>query len=352
MVMMRASGKSHLVRAAKLASLVVIVLAAALALYTLHVTHVHPTTTDSSIDADVVHVAAAVGGRVLEIRASENARVAKGDLLFQIDPVPYQLAVAQAEADLHIAEAQLETQRRVLFTQRSAALIAGNETKNALENHKLAKRTADRLRPLAASGYVPKQQLDQAEVAERDTATVLAQAQERHAAAVEAIDTEAAAEATVHARRAALAIAQRGLENTTVRAPHNGLVVGLTISTGEMVTRSQSLFTLINRDEWFAVANFRETELEAIAVGDCATVFSMIDRKVPIRGTVQGISWGVTDTERINLPRSVPYVERSLNWVRVAQRFPVRVRLEIPPPHLMRVGASAVVQIKHGAQCP
>jgi len=350
--MMRASGKSYLVRAGTLISLVIVAVAAAIALYTLHETYVHPTTTDSSIDADVVHVAAAVGGRVLEIRVSENARVAKGDLLFQIDPVPYQLAVAQAEADLHIAEAQLETQRRVLSTQRSAALIAGDETKNALENHELAKRTAKRLRPLAASGYVPKQQLDQAEVTERDTATTLAQAQERHAAAIEAIDTEAAAEATVRARRAALAIAQRGLENTTVCAPHNGLVVGLSISSGEMVVPSQSLFTMINSDEWFAVANFRETDLNAIAIGDCATVFSMIDRKIPIRGAVQGIGWGVADTERVNLPRSVPYVERSLNWVRVAQRFPVRIRLESPPQQLMRLGASAVVQIKHGAQCP
>lgn len=350
--MMRASSRSHLVRAGGLISLVIIALAAAVALYTLHETHLHPTTTNSSIDADIVHIAAAVGGRILEIRVSENAHVAKGDLLFQIDPVPYQLAVAQAEADLHIAEAQLETQRRVLSTQRSIALIAGDETKNALENHELAKRTANRLRPLAASGYVPKQQLDQAEVTERDTATGLAQAQERHVAAIAAIDTEAAAEATVRARRAALAIAQRGLENTTVRAPHNGLVVGLTISSGEMVVPSQSLFTLINRDEWFAVANFRETDLNAIAIGDCATVFSMIDRKIPIRGIVQGIGWGVADTERVNLPRSVPYVERSLNWVRVAQRFPVRIRLESPPQQLMRLGASAVVQIKHGPQCP
>jgi membrane fusion protein, multidrug efflux system len=349
---MRAIGKSHVLRAGRLISLVIVVLAAAVAFYTLHETQVHPTSTDSSIDADIVHVAAAVGGRVLEIRASENARVAKGDLLFQIDPVPYQLAVAQAEADLHIAEAQLETQRRAVSTQRSTASIAGQETKTALENHELAKRTAKRLRPLAASGYVPKQQLDQAEVAERDTARTLAQAQERHAAAIEAIDTVAATEATVRARRAALAIAQRGLENTTVRAPHNGLVVGLTISSGELVAPSQSLFTLINRDEWFAVANFRETNLDAIAIGDCATVFSMIDRKIPIKGTVQSIGWGVADTERVNLPRSVPYVERSLNWVRVAQRFPVRIRLEGPPQQLMRVGASAVVQIKHGAQCP
>jgi membrane fusion protein, multidrug efflux system len=348
---MKATGQSRFRGLGRFISLVIILLAAAIAIYTLHESFDFPTSSDSSIDADVVHVAATVGGKVLEIAVSENTRVAKGDLLFQIDPVPYQQAVAQAEADLHIAEAELETRRRTLSTQRSSATIAGDETKNAFENHQLAKRTADRLRPLAASGYVPKQQLDQAEVTERDTATALAQAQERHASLVNAIDTEAAAEAAVNGRRAALAIAQRGLENTTVRAPHNGLVVGLTISSGETVAPAQSLFTLINTDEWYAVANFRETELDAIATGDCATVFSMLDRTVPIKGTVQGIGWGVLDQDRISLLGRVPYVERSLNWVRVAQRFPVRVRLENPPPLLMRLGASAVVEIKHGAQC-
>jgi membrane fusion protein, multidrug efflux system len=334
-----------------LISLAIVVFAAVIALYTLHESDVYPSTSDSSIDADVVHVAAAVGGRVLEIAVTENARVAKGDLLFQIDQVPYQLSVAQAEADLHLAEAQLDTQKRAISTQRSAATIAGDQTKSAFENHELAKRTADRLRPLAASGYVPKQQLDQADVAERDTATAVVQARERQDAAVVAINTLAAAEAGIAARRAALAIAQRGLEDTTVRAPHDGLVVGLTISSGETIAPAQSIFTLINTEEWFAVANFRETDLRAMAIGDCATVYSMIDRTVPIKGTVQGIGWGVTDQDRINLPRSVPYVERSLNWVRVAQRFPVRIRLENPPQNLMRLGASAAVQIKHGAQC-
>ncbi|MGA3342700.1 MAG: multidrug transporter subunit MdtN, partial [Methylocella sp.] len=120
---------------------------------------------------------------------------------------------------------------------------------------------------------------------------------------------------------------------------------------GEMVVPSQALFTLISAEEWFAVANFRETDLHAIAIGDCATVFSMIDRRQPIKGGVEGIGWGVLDDERINLPRSVPYVQRSLNWVRVAQRFPVRVRLENPPEQLMRLGASAVVEVKHGDKC-
>ena len=350
-VAMETAGKSRVASRDRLISVGIIVLAAALAIYAFHESTVHPTTTDSSIDADIVHVAAAVGGRIIELPVSENARVAAGDLLFQIDPLPYRLAVEQAAADLNIAEAELETRRRVLSTQRSDALIAANQTKNALQNHELAMRSLERISPLASKGYVPKQQLDDAQVLEKDTATKLTQAQEQEAAAYRAIDTEAAAEATVLARKAALAIAQRALEDTTVRASHNGLVVSLRVSTGEMIIPSQSLFTLINTDEWFANANFRETELDWIAVGDCATVFSLIDRKVPIKGVVQGIGWGVTDQDVINIPRSVPFVERSMNWVRVAQRFPVRIRIENPPQQLMRLGASAVVEIKHGAAC-
>jgi multidrug efflux system membrane fusion protein len=97
--------------------------------------------------------------------------------------------------------------------------------------------------------------------------------------------------------------------------------------------------------------NFRETDLHAIAVGDCATVYSMIDRTAAIKGVVQGLGAGVLDTDRINVPRSVPYVERSLNWVIVAQRFPVRIHLVDPPQHLVRLGATAAVEMKHGADC-
>lgn len=324
---MEVAGKTRTRSRGRLISISVIALAVALALYAFHESNTHPTSSDSSIDADVVHVAAAVGGRIIQLPVVENMHVAEGSLLFQIDPLPYRLAVEQSAAELGIA--------------RSTAAVAADQTKSAKDNHDLATRTVERLRPLAAKGYVPQQQLDQAQVSEKDTATKLIQAQE----------SQTAADATVRARTAALGIAQRQLDDTTVRATHNGLVVGLTVSTGEMVVPSQSLFTLINTDEWFAVANFRETDLSAMAVDDCATVFSMIDRKIPIKGVVQGIGWGVIDQDRINIPRSVPYVERSLNWVRVAQRFPVRVRLENPPERLVRLGASAVVEIKHGAAC-
>jgi len=311
----------------------------------------HPSSSDASIDADVVHVAAAVGGRIIEIRVRENSRVRHDDVLFQIDPLPYQLVVAQAQADLAVAEGQLDTHRRYVSTQRSNATLAQDQALNAKANYELATRTAERLRPLTAKGYVPNQQLDQADVNAHDAATRLQQARVEQLAAVEAIDTLQAAESVVAARQAALALAKRNLEDTTVRATHDGLVVGLTVSSGEFVAPGQSLFTLIDTEEWFASANLRETDLARVHTGDCVTVYSMIDRRLPIRGIVDSIGWGVLDQDRINVPRSVPYVERSLNWVRVAQRFPVRIRLENPPPQVMRLGASAVIEVKHGRQC-
>jgi membrane fusion protein, multidrug efflux system len=332
-------------------SLAIITAAIGFGVYALHRSSIMPTTDDASIDADVGHIAAEVGGRIINIPVEENSSAKKGDLLFQIDPVPYQLAVDQARASLQVAKAALETQRRFLSTQRSTATVAADQTQSAETNLALATRTVERLRPLATRGYVPTQQLDQAETTQRDAVTALQQARERQAAAVQAIDTDEAAISMVQARQAELAIAERHLQDTTVRATHAGRVVGLAVLSGEMVAPGQTLFTLVGDEEWFAVGNFRETDLHVIAVGDCATVYSMIDRTAAIKGVVQGIGAGVLDTDRVNVPRSVPYVARSLNWVIVAQRFPVRVRLVDPPQNLMRLGATAVVEMKHGAHC-
>ena len=335
----------------KLIATAIAAVAVAASAYAWHQSAIHPSTDDATIDSDIVHVAAAVGGRIIKIAVAENGQVSRGDVLFQIDPLPYELTVAQTAADLTFAEAELDTRRRVLATEKSNATIASDQIRRAHTNSELAARTVARLGPLAERGYVPKQQFDQAEVTHNDALTSLRQAQEQQAAALRAIGSEAGAEAAIQARQAALALARRALEDTTVRAPHDGRVVGLNVLPGEVVVPSQSLFTLIDTETWYAVANFRETELRDIAVGDCVTAYSMIDRRQPIKGRVESVGWGVLDQERINLPRSVPYVERSLNWVRVAQRFPVRVRLEQPPRELMRLGASAVVEVKHGAAC-
>jgi multidrug efflux system membrane fusion protein len=319
--------------------------------YVLHRAQVDPSTDDATIDADVVHVAPSVGGRIVRLGVEENSPVKAGDLLLALDPVSYRAGVAQAEAELALARAGLATQQRAIGTQQSTATVAGEQIDRALVNRDLAARNVDRLRPLADKGYVPAQQLDQAQVVLRDAETSLAQAREQSAATRKAVDTPASSVAIVAARQAALVLARKALADTEVRAPHDGRVVGLGVTAGEVVAPSQALFTLIDTSRWFASANFRETALGRIRVGDCATVYALTDRTKPIRGRVDGIGAGVLDAGKIDLPRSVPYVEKALNWVRVEQRFPVRVRLEHPPADLMRVGASAVVEIRRGAAC-
>ncbi|WP_199030576.1 multidrug transporter subunit MdtN [Ralstonia sp. ASV6] len=334
-----------------LIALVIILIGVAVAVYAYIHTSRYPSTDDATIDADVVHVATPVGGRIVKLAVTENQHVKKGDVLFEIDPVPYRLTVAQAQADVELAQASLDTRRRSLIGERSKASIASDQSSRAAYNYELASRTVNRLAPLAAQGYVPTQQLDQAQVAQRDAAISLQQANEQKRASAQTIGDEADAIAMLHAREAALARAQHALEDTVVRAPHDGWVTGLSVLAGETVAPNQSIFTLIHAGEWFAVANFRETTLSAIQVGDCATVYSMIDRGQAIHGKVDGIGAGISGADRVNLPRTLPIVQPSVNWVRVAQRFPVRIRLEAPADSLVRVGASAIVEIKHGAAC-
>ncbi|MFP3614173.1 multidrug transporter subunit MdtN [Paraburkholderia sp. DD10] len=330
---------------------VIIAIGVAAAVYAYDRTTSFPSTDDATIDADVVHVAASVGGRIVRLAVQENQRVARGDVLFEIDPVPYRLALAQAQADLEMAHAALDTRRKTIVGERANAVIAGDQTGKAAHNYELAARNVQRLAPLAAQGYVPVQQLDQAQVAQHDAGLSLRQAQEQKRASAQTIGDEADAVALVHAREAALALAQHGLDDTVVRASQSGYVTGLSVLAGETVAPNQSIFTLVNAGEWFAVANFREGALARIEAGDCATVYSMIDRSQAIRGNVVGIGAGVSDSDRVNLPRALPIVQQSVNWVRVAQRFPVRIRLDEPASRLVRVGASAIVEVRHGPAC-
>ena len=311
----------------------------------------NPLSEDAVLTANVVNIASTVPGKIVTIAVAENQKVAKGELLFAIDAEPYRLAVEQARADLKIAEATRDGQRRTISAEQSNAVIADQQITRARTNLALADQTLARLTPLLPKGYVTAQQVDDARTARDDARTSLAQSIKQAEAAGSLVSTLDASQALVDARRAALAIAERSLANTEVRAPHDGRVVGLTIATGEIVAPGQSIFTLVNTDQWFASASFRETELQAIAVGDCARVYALTNRAIPIAGTVEGIGWGVISTDELNLPRGLPYVAKSLNWVRIVQRFPVRIRLIDPPEDLMRMGASAVAIVRHGERC-
>jgi len=311
----------------------------------------NPMSEDAVLTAAIVNIASTVPGRIIALEVQENQKVAKGDLLFSIDPQPYRLAVEQARADLAIARAAVAEQKRTIAAEQSNAVIAGQQITRARTNLALAEQTLARLTPLLPKGYVTAQQVDDARTARDDARTSLDQAVRQADAADSLVSTLDAAQALVDARQAALAIAERSLAETQIRAPHDGRVVGLTVSTGELVAPDQSIFTLIATDAWYASASFRETELAAITVGDCATVRVLADQSRMIAGRVEGIGWGVLSTDAVNLPRGLPYLPKSLNWVRIEQRFPVRVRLLDPPEELMRMGASAVAIVHRGDKC-
>jgi multidrug efflux system membrane fusion protein len=178
----------------------------------------------------------------------------------------------------------------------------------------LAATTLDRSEPLLEKGFVTAEQIDQMR-ASKDSA----QANE--------------------------ALAERDLRNTTIKAPFDGKIIGLTIRSGEYAVAGHPLFTLIDTSHWFVVADFRETELAGMKEGTPATIYVMAHPGQPVQGHVDSIGWGVLPDDA-KLVNGIPEIPKTLNWVRLAQRFPVRILLDHPPEDLMRLGASAVAVVR------
>jgi multidrug efflux system membrane fusion protein len=129
-----------------------------------------------------------------------------------------------------------------------------------------------------------------------------------------------------------------------VRAPCDGRITALDIAAGEFAATGHPLFTIIDTEHWYAIGNFRETDLAGMEPGQRATVYVMAQRSRPLRGQVDSLGWGVASDVSATIG-GLPHVERTLNWVRIAARFPVRILLDAPPDDLMRFGATAVVVI-------
>ncbi|MFC4625929.1 multidrug transporter subunit MdtN [Daeguia caeni] len=329
----------------------VVVLAGVMAWIYLRQAHNNPLSEEAVIGARIVNIAATVAGKITEINVEENQAVKKGDILFKLDPEPLRLIVEQTAADLGIATAALDAQKRTVKAETQNALIADQQVARARTNLELAEATLKRLEALSPKGYVTRQQVDDARTLRDDAKISLDQAIKQAEAANALVSSLEGGEALVRARQAALALAKHNLDGTVVRAPHDGYIVGVNNATGQIIAPGQSVFTLIDSSNWYASATFPETELGQIKVGACAHVRILADSSVLVKGRVESIGRGVTSEELINIPRNLPYVPKSLNWVRIAQRFPVRVKLIDPPEDLTRVGASAVVTVINGEKC-
>ncbi|WP_341666954.1 multidrug transporter subunit MdtN [Alcaligenes sp. SDU_A2] len=311
----------------------------------------NPASDDAVLGADVVHVSSSLPGRIEQMAVRDGQYVRQGELLFTVDPEFYRLRHEQAQAELAVAQATLDFKQRAVRAEGHNATIADDQITRARTNLAMATQSQRRLANLAAKGYVSQQQLEEANTLKRDAEVTLKQAIEQSGAAQALVGDTQAEQAMVQARQAGLAMAQRDLEHTQVKAPHNGRIVGLRVGSGEHLLPGVSVFTLIDTDAWHVTGMYRETDLARIRPGACATVYVLADPSRKLGGKVEEIGWGVSSQEQINLPRSLPYIQKSLNWVRVAQRFPVRIRLDNPPENLMRMGASATTIVHADGDC-
>ncbi|MDR0539398.1 MAG: efflux RND transporter periplasmic adaptor subunit [Spirochaetaceae bacterium] len=142
-----------------------------------------------------------------------------------------------------------------------------------------------------------------------------------------------------------LALAERALAHTVVQAPFDGLVSGLRGTAGMLAAVGVPVFTLIDTREWFVLANFRETELSDIHPGSEASVWLMSAPDRRFDAEIDSIAWGVQPSDAIVILGQMPLTRRSMEWVRIAQRFPVKLRVKNPDHNLFRAGASAVAEI-------
>src|SRR5579859_3169077 len=251
-----------------------------------------PRTHDARIFAYSAAMASEISGRIVQILVTNDQDVAKGAPLLVIDPVPYELQLRQARAQVAALKAQIALTGRQVTSQGSGVQAAQNQVVRAREQLRLSEETRKRLEPLLGPGYVTQQQIDEARTNE---ATALASLQAlTHSAtqARQAVGDTFSLEAQLEGAEATEALAARNLSLTALRAPFAGIVVGLQIAEGTFALSGRPLFSLIKSNVWYAIADFRETEIPRIAVGDRATVWTMAQSNQPLEGSVESLGSG------------------------------------------------------------
>src|SRR5580692_379897 len=234
-----------------------------------------PRTDDAYVYADTIDVVPEVNGRIVELAVRDNQAVKQGDLLFRIDPRPYQDALTRGNASLVALDRQIELTQRTVNAQQYNAQSVRAAVERARAAASQASDTLHRTEPLLSHGYVSAEDVDRARTAQRATQAELSAAQlqaQQAAAAVSGVDALVAQRAVVMAE---IAIAELNLEFATVRAPFDGRVASLKTSTGQFASALKPVFTLVDTRHWYVIANFRETELRHIKAGMRATVYLM-----------------------------------------------------------------------------
>lgn len=253
-----------------------------------------PWTRDAHVRADVVQVASDVSGLVDEVLVHDNSVVHQGDVLFRVDRRRFEIALQQAQAAAAGRLAALEQAKRELVRSQSL--------------HDFASR----------------QQVEQAQ-ATRDQA-----------------------DAAYQQSLADLELARLNLERSDVKASVNGVISNLSLQPGDYVSTGTAVMALINTDTLRVEGYFEETKLSRIRLGDPATI-KLMGQPVDLHGNVESIAAGIEDRERSDGAGLLANINPTFTWVRLAQRVPVRIKLDALPPDVrLVVGLTATVQIEAG----
>jgi multidrug efflux system membrane fusion protein len=378
---------------------------AIVALVVIHQVNADPRTDDAEVFANFIGMAPLVNGPIMHLYVSDNQLVKAGAPLFDIDDRPYAYALARAQSDQVALQGQIGDESRIIAgkasgvdvarasvlaadaslahaeaaVQQAKADVANSQAAVARTNAEFeyASDNLHRIEPLLARQFVTVDQVDQArtlqtsrlqaanqaksQLALAEAGLLAAQAQLKEAQALVDESHQQVEEAShnvttlrplagqLPGKQAAIDTAKYNFDNCHVVAPFDARVTNLTISEGAYATAGEHIFTLIDTRTWWVIANFRESQLHHIRPGMLADVYVMSRPDVRYRGVVDSVGFGVTpDTDlvgRLSAP-GLPDVQRTLNWVHLASRFPVRVRIQDSPSEVFRLGESAVVIIR------
>ncbi len=330
----------------------------------------NPWTRNGQVQANVIQIAPRVSGPIVNLPVISNQLVHKGDLLFQIDPQTYEVSLAQAKASLDATGYNIESLEKQVESARAsveAAQAAVEQVKSSMSQIESQvytnKREFERQQKLLPKGSTSQKEVDKAktayEVSEQQQLGAVAslaqaeasvrQAEAALAKAIANYGQEGEDNAQLRGAIATYRQAEMNLEFTEVRAPADGYVTNLNLRYGSNVVANQPALALVDVNSYWIDGFFKETSIGKMKPGDKAVVTLMSYSNTPIEGYIESIGWGISQQDGSTGFQLLPNVNPTFEWIRLAQRIPVRIHLnEIPDGVELRVGTTCSVLVKTG----
>lgn len=317
-----------------------LVLAALVALGYLYARYVtKPWTRNGQVRAQIIGVAPRVSGYLIEVPLVDNQVVRQGDLLFRLDPEPFQLAVDEARVNLQKAWEQEKALRAEVDVAQAGIMVW---------EAKLAKAKIDvhRYQNLIGVRAVSQDDYEKAQEEFRVSTANLAATRAKLEDAKARLGETGEKNSAVRAAEVALAQAKLNLSYTKVYALVDGYITNLNIDSGDYVQTGHPVLALVDAKTLRVDAYFQETRLENIKPGDRAAVTLMGYPDYPLEGVVDSIGWAINPPNIADTKNIVPVIQPTFDWVRLPQRVPVRIKLkDIPPGVKLVVGLTASVSV-------